>query len=69
MSELEMDRVMNLSCSYQEPRVLLTAVELGLFSAIQSGPATPGSIAEKYSWDAQAVQVLLDALTVMSMAA
>jgi len=40
-------------------------VELGLFSAIQSGPATPGSIAEKYSWDAQALQVLLDALTVM----
>ena len=56
---------MNLSCSYQEPRVLLTAVELGLFSALQGAPLTPGAIAEKYNWDAPALQVLLDALTVM----
>jgi hypothetical protein len=65
MNELEMDRVMNLSCSYQEPRVLLTAVELGIFSTLQSAPLTPGAIAEKFNWDASALQVLLDALTVM----
>ena len=65
MNELEMDRVVNLSCSYQEPRVLLTAVELGLFSVLQSAPLTPGAIAEEHNWDAPALQVLLDALTVM----
>lgn len=65
MNELEADRVMNLSCSYQEPRLLFTAVELGLFSALQSAPLTPEAIAEKYNWDAPALQVLLDALTVM----
>jgi predicted O-methyltransferase YrrM len=65
MSELEMDRVINLAYSYQEPRVLLTAVELGVFTIACGGPLYPDHVAEEYGWDAWALRSLLDALTVM----
>jgi hypothetical protein len=65
MSELEMDRVINLANSYHEPRVLLTAAELGLFTIAQDGPIDVDDIAQRRGWDAHALRALLDALTVM----
>ncbi len=65
MNELELDRVVYLAHSYQEPRVLLTASELGLFSILRDRPMTADAVAQSRGWDAQALQVLLDALVVM----
>ena len=65
MKELELDRVIHLAHSYQEPRVLLTASELGLFSILRERSMTAEGIAQSRGWDPQALQVLLDALAVM----
>ncbi len=65
MVELEFDRVVGLARGYQEPRVLLTASELDLFSILRGSPMTAEEIAAPRSWNIDALSVLLDALTVM----
>ena len=65
MTELELERVVSLARGYQEPRVLLTASELDSFSILQNVSLTAEEIAAPRSWDAAALSVLLDALTVM----
>ena len=63
--ELELDRVLQLAQAYQEPRILLTACELDLFLILCGNPISVEQIAEPRGWDARALRVLLDALTVM----
>jgi 3-hydroxy-5-methyl-1-naphthoate 3-O-methyltransferase len=65
VQELEPDRVLHLIQAYQEPRVVLTACELDLFAILGDRPLTAESIAQTHGWDARALRVLLDALTVM----
>lgn len=65
MIELEFDRVVGLARGYQEPRVLLTASELDLFSTLRGLPMTAEEIAAPRAWNVNALKVLLDALTVM----
>ena len=65
MTELEFDRVIGLARGYQEPRILLTASELDLFSILCATALTPEEIAMPRGWEAQALGILLDALTVM----
>ena len=65
MIELEFDRVVGLARGYQEPRVLLTASELDLFSTLRGLPMTAEEIAAPRAWNVDALKVLLDALTVM----
>ncbi len=65
MTELEFDRVIGLARGYQEPRILLTAGELDLFPVLCATSMTAEEIATSRGWDAQALGILLDALTVM----
>ena len=65
MTELEFDRVIGLARGYQEPRVLLTASELDLFSILGAASMTAEEIATPRGWEIRALSVLLDALTVM----
>ena len=66
MVELELDRVVGLARGYQEPRILLTASELGLFAILEEGPLSAFEIAEPRGWNVDALEILLDALTVMA---
>ncbi len=65
MTELEFDRVIGLARGYQEPRVLLTASELDLFSILGAASMTAEEIATPRGWEIRALGILLDALTVM----
>lgn len=65
MNELDFDRVVGLARGYQEPRVLLTASELDLFTILSGPPMTAEEIATPSAWNVNALRVLLDALTVM----
>jgi hypothetical protein len=65
MTELEFDRVIGLARGYQEPRVLLTASELDLFSILCEAAMTAEEVATPRGWNAPALGILLDALTVM----
>ena len=65
MTELEFDRVIGLARGYHEPRILLTASELGLFSILGAGSMTAEEIATPRGWDIRGLSILLDALTVM----
>jgi (2Fe-2S) ferredoxin/2-polyprenyl-3-methyl-5-hydroxy-6-metoxy-1,4-benzoquinol methylase len=52
--------------AFQESRVLLTAIELDLFTAVGQGSRTP-QIAGKLGTDPRATEMLLNALTAMAM--
>lgn len=51
---------------YQESRVILTAIELDIFSAVGNGAAA-AQVAEKIQADARATAMLLDALAAMDL--
>jgi (2Fe-2S) ferredoxin/precorrin-6B methylase 2 len=51
---------------YQESRVLLTAIELDIFTAV-SGGAAAAQVAQRIATDARATEVLLNALTSMGL--
>lgn len=65
MGELEFDRVVGIARGYQESRILLTASELNVFALLRETPMSAKDIAEPRSWDADALSMLLDALTIM----
>lgn len=67
MTELDVDRLTRLAVAYQESRVLLTAVELDLFSHLSLAPMAANALAAEQNWDARALAALLDALVVMGL--
>ena len=54
---------------YQESRVLLTAIELDLFTALAggSGPATAANLADQLKTDSRATSLLLNALVALGL--
>lgn len=60
------DELEALARAFQESRILLTAVELDLFSAV-SGGATAGEAAMRLKTDLRATELLLNALTALGL--
>ena len=61
MSELSYSDLQSIMRGFQESRVLLTAIELDVFTAIGAGAATPG-VSAKLRTDPRATETLLNAL-------
>ena len=61
------DRIWEMARGFQASRVLLTAVELGIFPALADGPKTSGQTAAKIGADARATDRLMNALVVLGL--
>jgi SAM-dependent methyltransferase len=63
------DELMGMIRGYQESRILLTAIELDVFTAVEcgAGPATAAGIAAGLKTDARATGMLLNALVALGL--
>jgi predicted O-methyltransferase YrrM len=61
------ESILNLARGFMEPRVLLTAVELDLFSLLASGSLSVDDIALKTGAQKRPLTILLDALSAMGL--
>lgn len=68
MVELDRATIPSLARAFMESRVLLTAVELDLFSLMGDGRLTSKQLAELGGWDQRGLEILLDALVVTGLA-
>jgi SAM-dependent methyltransferase len=68
IAAMTFDELMELIRSYQPSRILLTAVELDLFTAVAGAePATSQRLASSLSTDLRATETLLNALTALGL--
>jgi hypothetical protein len=67
MPELDAERIAALCRAFFEPRVMLTAAELDLFTILSGKWLSAEAVATPRGWDARALRILLDALVVMGM--
>jgi 2-polyprenyl-3-methyl-5-hydroxy-6-metoxy-1,4-benzoquinol methylase len=65
--ELTPDDVMQIAIGFQRSRILLTAYELGLFSALADEEKTSADVADELGTDARATDRLMNALCVMGL--
>ena len=63
------DSLAALMRGFQASRILLTGVELNVFSALEPDGATAASVAERLGCDARATAALLNALTALKLLA
>lgn len=61
------DGLLALAMGFQRARVLLTAVELDIFSHLDGGPADPEEVARAIGCDPRATDRLLSALTALGL--
>ncbi len=54
--------IMEMSRGFREARIILSAVELGVFEALAAGPKTAEELASERDLDVRAAAILLDAL-------
>ncbi|MEJ2718892.1 MAG: methyltransferase, partial [Deltaproteobacteria bacterium] len=59
--------IMKLSGAFEQPRILLTAAELDLFTKLDGKPQTAEELSRKEGWSARGLTILLDALTAMGL--
>ncbi|MBU3915646.1 hypothetical protein KKA14_08945, partial [bacterium] len=59
------EQIQQMARGFQSSRIVLTAFELDLFTALDSGPQTSAEIAVKLDTDARATDRLLNALVVL----
>ncbi|MEU8607686.1 methyltransferase [Actinoplanes sp. NPDC048791] len=59
--------LLELSTAFWRAKVVLTGVELGLFTALADGPAGPAQICERLGLNGRAVEEYLDSLTSLGM--
>lgn len=62
MGNMNADAILKLARDYWECRVLLSAAELDVFGALESGPLEAEQVAERIGADRRGVAILLDAL-------
>ena len=62
-----LDRIWETARGFQASRVLLSAVELGVFEAIGESEATSAEVAAKIGADPRATDRLMDALVVLGL--
>jgi predicted O-methyltransferase YrrM len=63
----EQDRIGELAHAFMESRILLSAVELGVFRAVASGADTADAIADAIAADPRATEMLLNALAAVEL--
>ncbi len=61
------DRIGEMTRSFMQSRILLSAVELGVFRAVADGADTADSVARAIDADPRATAMLLDALTAIDL--
>jgi SAM-dependent methyltransferase len=64
---LTREQIRNIAYAFQESRILLTAHELGLFTALGSGRHTSAGIASMIGTDPRATERLMNALCAMGL--
>jgi len=67
-SDGDADRIRAMARAFQDSRILLTAFELGVFTALSDGPAASSAVACAVKADARAVDRLLCALCALGFA-
>ncbi len=55
------------SAVFQECRILISAAELDLFTALEDRPKTVDELAGAHGWDARALRILMDALAALGI--
>lgn len=65
MDQVTPEGILRSAQGFMESRILLTAAELNLFSALKAAPLSPADLAGRTGCDARALTVLLDALASM----
>ncbi|MFP4475218.1 MAG: methyltransferase [Desulfatibacillaceae bacterium] len=60
-------RIQKMAMAFQQSRILLTAYELGVFTALDDGPLTAGDVAGRIMADVRATDRLLAALTALDL--
>jgi hypothetical protein len=56
-----------LSASFQECRILLTAAQLDLFTKLRKEPQTLNELCSKENWNVRALRILMDALASLGL--
>lgn len=67
MKEIDADHIAALCGGFCEPRVMLTAAELDLFTILSGQWLSCEALAKPRQWDPRALRILLDALVVMGL--
>lgn len=65
MSPRTADQWLQLARSFMEPRILLTAAELDLFTTLSAAPATTAALATRLGASSRGVTIILDALVAL----
>jgi predicted O-methyltransferase YrrM len=65
--EWSREGLLDLSASFMECRILLSAAQLDLFSRLKTGPKTMEEIAQNEGWDPRGLRILMDALTALGI--
>ena len=61
------DNLLEQSAVFQECRILITAAELDLFTALEDRPKTVDELAAAHGWDPRALRILMDALAALGI--
>jgi SAM-dependent methyltransferase len=61
------ETLLDQSAVFQECRILLTAAELDLFTALEDRPKTVEELATAHGWDPRALRILMDALAALGI--
>jgi SAM-dependent methyltransferase len=61
------DRILRISHAFQEAKVLLSAVELGIFTALANGPLDAATLCKRLDIDARGAHDFLDALVALRL--
>ncbi len=67
MADVSPDQILSQSRAFMESRVLLTAVELGVFDTLAGRSMTAEDITKAMGWDPRGARILLDELVVMGL--
>jgi 3-hydroxy-5-methyl-1-naphthoate 3-O-methyltransferase len=64
---MDFSRLMSLASGHVEARIVQTAVELGVFDALQGAPQSAPALSQTLHLDAQAAELLLNALASLDL--
>jgi predicted O-methyltransferase YrrM len=64
---LSAESIQHIARGFSRARILLTAVELNLFSLLSEGPLSASEVVSRLNSDPRATTILLDALTAMDL--
>lgn len=67
MTEISPDRIVKIGYAYREAKALLSAVELGLFTALSGGPAPLEAVAGKIGIHRRGARDYLDSLVALGL--